>query len=132
MYKNKTTNMNNKEVIHFSKTIAAGATETLNARIKQDGTLEEIRVRFYEGADRKLSIRPMIDTRGNLQEILSYATSGDSQIKGNDDYFTLPVNMSVKLDDVAKVIVTSASAIDLDFVVDMVVDYKAGLERAVK
>ena len=131
-YQNKTTNMNTKEVIHFSKTITAGATETLNARIKNDGTLEELRVRFYEGANRELSIRPVIDTRGNLQEILSYATSGDSTLKGNDDYFAIPVNMPVRLDDVAKVVVTSASAIDLDFVVDMVVDYKAGLERAVK
>ncbi|MBK5251102.1 MAG: hypothetical protein JJE29_00430 [Peptostreptococcaceae bacterium] len=131
-YKNKTTNMNTKEVIHFSKTIAAGATDTLNARIKNNGTLEEIRVRFYEGANKELAIRPVIDTRGNLQEIFSYATSGDSSIKGNDDYFVLPVNMPVKLDDVAKVMVVSSSLIDLDFVVDFVIDYKAGLERAVR
>ena len=121
-YKNRTTNMNTKEVIHFSKTITAGTSETLNARIKNNGTLEEIRVRFYEGANRELSIRPVIDTRGNLQEIISYATSGDSQIKGNDDYFAIPVNMPVKLDDHIKIIATSSSAIDLDFEVDALIE----------
>lgn len=93
-----------KEVISFRKEINASKTDVLQERIKSDGTIEEIRVRFYQGVQKSLQVEPFIEHKGHqIEQMISYPSTTDQFISGDDDYFIYPVSVPVEYDDFIKV-----------------------------
>lgn len=123
-----------KEVLSFRKIINANTTDVLHERIKADGTIEEIRIRFYTGQQKSLQLNPFVEHKGNkIEQIISYPSTTDNFISGDDDYFIFPISVPVEYDDYFKI---HAKNIDPTYnytvTVDVVIDYLGGKERAGK
>lgn len=89
-----------REILSFVKTIQPNTTEILKERIKDNGTVEEVRIRFYAGVERSLKVRPYVmhDNR-KPEDIFTYPEGTDKYITGDDDYLDFPVSVDVELDD---------------------------------
>jgi hypothetical protein len=116
-----------KEVVSFRKVIAPATTEVLKERIKDNGEIEEIRIRFNTGQERALKVRPYVIHHANRQEdVFTYAETTETHLSGEDDYFIFPVSVSVQYDDQIAVWVSNT---DLSFSytvsVDVVISYFA-------
>lgn len=125
--------MSKKEVVSFRKTIPAGQTIILYERIKAQGTVEELRVRFYPGQARELRVYPIILHKGDQAEnMLTYAESSDNYLSGDDDNLIMPSIVPVDNDDQIKITAINTNATyDYTLVVDVVIDYFAGKNRVV-
>lgn len=114
------------EVISFRKDINPNSSETLRERVKADGSLIEIRVRFYPGQERSLQIRPFVQLFNNLQEdVFTYGDgTTENYLSGDDDYFIYPVQVDLKMDDVVCILATNTdSTYAYTCVVDCVIQY---------
>lgn len=125
-------NTNNKrEVISFRKSIAAGASDIIRERVKSPGTLEEVRVRFNPGQGNTLRVRPVVEHKGNrIEDLVTYPGGTNQFLSGDDDYFILPCSITVDNDDFVEVIANNTGAFTYTIVVDVVIDYLYGQERA--
>lgn len=124
---------NKREPILFRKTIPGGASDDLHERIKGDGTIEEMRVRFYPGQQKDLHVSVWIDHKGSQAEFL-YTTpsSGERYLSGDDDAFIFPVTIEVEYDDFVRVHVENVDPLnDYDLAVDVLVDYYGGKNRII-
>jgi hypothetical protein len=64
-----------KEVISFRSTIPAGETLDFTERVKADGTIEKLTVRFYQGQQKALEVVPRVIHKGEkIEDMLSYPT----------------------------------------------------------
>jgi hypothetical protein len=123
--------VNKREVISFRKSIAAGASDIIRERVKSNGTLEEVRVRFNPGQANTLRIRPVVEHKNNrLEDLVTYPTGTNQFLSGDDDYLILPCSITVENDDFVEVIANNTGAFSYTIVVDIVVDYLFGTERA--
>lgn len=109
-----------KEIISFRKDIQPNETITLSERIKSNGLIEEIRVRFYPGLERSLQIRPYVlhDNR-MTEDCFTYPEGTDKFLSGDDDYLIFPVSIQVELDDELKIWTFNNN---LDYVYTLVID----------
>jgi hypothetical protein len=125
--------MAKKEVISFRKVIKPLKTDVLQERMKDDGTVEEVRVRFYPGQEKSLQVSPFIEHKGNIAEqLLSYPRTSDPFLSGEDDYFIYPVVIPVAYDDFVKIKVKNIdSTYEYTLVVDVVIDYYGGQQRMI-
>lgn len=122
---------NKKEVISFRKKILAGEKGILSERIKADGTVETIRVRFYIGQELYLKVMPYIRHRGNKVEYPITVVGGDYWLTGDDDNFVFDVVIPVNNDDEFVVEFENTSSYDYNLAVDVTIDYYAGQNRIV-
>lgn len=124
--------INKKEPIVFIKTIPAGTTDVLSERIKADGTIEGLIIRFFSGQENSLQVRPFVEHRGGLiEELVTYPSTTDRFLSGDDDYDEIPVSIPVRNDDYLKVSVTNTSIYDYTLKVTIIVDYLGGMTRVV-
>lgn len=113
-----------KEVVVFRKDVSGGETIILDERIKSNGRIVEVRVRFYDGSEGSFHVRPYVLHKGSLQEnVVSYPDQGEQFISGNDDYFNFPVSVDVENDDQLKVWAENTSTFLYTLVVDVVLVY---------
>jgi|NOAtaT_6_FD_contig_51_4904121_length_1487_multi_3_in_0_out_0_3 hypothetical protein len=123
--------VNKREVISFRKSIAAGGSDIIRERVKSNGTLEELRVRFNPGQANTLRIRPVVEHKNNrLEDLVTYPAGTNQFLSGDDDYLILPCAITVENDDFVEVIANNTGAFTYTIVVDIVVDYLFGTERA--
>lgn len=124
---------NKKEVISFRKTIAPNTTEILQERIKSDGTIEGVRIRFYSGQQLALRVNPYVEHKGRKYEnLLTYAEGTSTFLSGDDDRFDYPTVLNVDYDDFLKVWVQNTDLVNAyDVVVDITIDYYGGQNRVV-
>jgi hypothetical protein len=123
--------VNKREVVSFRKSIAAGASDIIRERVKSNGTLEEVRVRFNPGQANTLRIRPVVEHKNNrLEDLVTYPVGTNQFLSGDDDYLILPCSITVENDDFVEVIANNTGAFTYTIVVDIVVDYLFGTERA--
>lgn len=116
-----------KEVIVFKKTITANTPVYLTERIKDNGVIEELRVRFYPGVERGLQVMPYISHKIKAREdLISYNESSDQYITGDNDYFIYPVNVEVEYDDDLVIFANNVSNYDFTLSVDVIVSYDGG------
>jgi hypothetical protein len=100
-----------KEVLSFRKDIQPGASETITERIKENGRVVNIRLRFYPGVERELRVRPYVLHKGQKQEdVFTYAGDTEAYITGDDDYLEFAVSIDVEYDDEMKVFASNENA----------------------
>lgn len=127
-----------KETISFRKEIAPNTKETMVERVKADGTIEGMMVRFYRGQELALKVRPYIEHKGKkIEDLVTYPSTGvivagelvatDKFLSGDDDVFNFDVSVTVENDDYIKIWVHNTSTIyTYNVVVDITVDYIGG------
>lgn len=114
----------NKEIISFRKTIKAGATETISERVKAEGQVIGLRVRFYAGQEMDLHVIPYIEHVGErMEHLITYPTGTNSYLAGDDDSFKYNIQKSVENDDYIRIKAENVSAYDYDLVVDVEILY---------
>lgn len=124
---------NKKEVISFRKVIQAGAIDVLAERIKTEGTIEKMSIRFYQGQQKALRIIPYVEHKGHMiEQMLSYPSTTDNYLCGDDDYFIYDIVIPVSYDDYIKVHAQNTDLVNpLTIVVDVTIDYYGGRERVI-
>lgn len=123
-----------KEVISFRKVIPPNTVnEFMQERVKAPGTVEGVYVRFYPGQQKSLQIIPMVEHKGRMPEsLITYASSGETYLSGDDDRLDIPVVVSVDTNDYIKVQYSNVDpTYSYTLVVDVVVDYYAGQDRVI-
>lgn len=113
-----------KEIIAIRKDIAPGTKVTFKERMKDNGALVNIRVRFYPGVENDLKVIPFILHKGNRREdVLTYVEGSNTNISGDDDTFIFPVYVEFKYDDELVVEVQNVGAFSYTCVFDATVEY---------
>lgn len=126
--------MNKKEVITFRKKIDALEKVKLIERIKADGIIESIKIRFYMGQELQLKVLPYVAHRGNKVEYMTTnpVGNGDYSIAGDDDYFIFDVAVPVRYDDDLIVSVENISSeFAYNLSCDITIDYLFGTNRVI-
>ncbi len=126
--------MNKKEVIAFRKSIAPSTKEEIRERIKADGTIEGVMVRFYPGQQRDLRVAIEKENRGNKtrESIVTYPAGTDRFLSGDDDVVNIPCVLECQNDD--EIIVTAEninSNYTYTLVCDVTIDYYGGKKRVI-
>ena len=123
-----------KESISFRGSLADGADVWLQERVKENGTIEGVRVRFYSGQELSLKVSIFLEKKGEVPvSLISFASTTDTYISGDDDYFVFPVVVPVKYDDHVKVYVENdnGDGFAYHYAVDVDIDYYGGQRRIV-
>lgn len=117
-----------KEIVSFRKLIPPNTTDVIGERIKADGTIESVKVRIYQGVQKALQINPFVEHKGNkLEDMITYPSTTDPYISGDDDYLEFDVTIPVEYDDFLKVWVKNTDATNsYTLVLDVEVDYIGG------
>jgi hypothetical protein len=125
--------INTMEVMFFQKTIAPSENDYVKQRVKANGTVEQLRVRFYPGQQLSLRVNVIVMHKGNRSEpLVSYLEGGNQFLSGEDDYFVLPVVVPVEYDDEIRVYFENTDGSNpYTLSVQVVVDYFAGTDRVV-
>jgi hypothetical protein len=113
-----------KEVVLFRKDIQPGVSEILSERIKSNGAVKSVKVRFYDGSEGSFHVNPYVLHKGSLQEnVVSYPDGGEKYMSGNDDDFNFDVSIPIEIDDELKVYVNNTSSFVYTLVCDIGVVY---------
>lgn len=124
--------IDSKENFFVQDEVAVSSTETYTQRIKADGTLEKMSIRFYPGCSKTLQIYAYIKRKGNnaLEAICSMGS--EAFFAGDDDKFVLDVVTPVNLDDEIYIKAINTDAVNVrNFVCSISVDYYGGLKRII-
>jgi hypothetical protein len=113
------------EVISFRKVIPKNTNTVIKERVKANGSVKEIRVRFFPGQQLALQVKPYILHKNFLTEdFFTYPSTTDGFLTGDDDYLVFPVTIEVELDDEIAVWANNTDVNwDYNLVVDMVIVY---------
>lgn len=113
-----------KEVIAIRQTVTAGEEGRITERLKDFGTVEEIRIRFYAGPERSLKILPYVLHKSTKQENFFTTPAGSEPfISGDDDSFVFPLSLSFEYDDELVIYYHNQGGYDYSLVVDVIVQY---------
>lgn len=124
--------MNKKEVALFRKKLAPLESVELVERIKDNGTLENVKMRFYMGQEMNLKITVYVKHTGNKVEQIFTSPTNDYFVGGDDDTFIFDVIVPVFYDDEIVVKAINESNINsYDMCVDIDIDYYQGTDRVV-
>ena len=124
--------MDRKEVISFRKIISGESELDISERVKDYGTVENIKIKFYQGQQLALQIRPIIlKAHGTPVDLISYAEETDEFLSGDDDYFIYDINIPVSIDNQIILKCKNLASFDVNVVVDVTIDYLAGTKRVV-
>lgn len=112
------------EVISFRTKVLNMTTKQILERVKADGEVRELRIRFYFGQEHGLQVQAYVLHTGNRrEEFVTFAGDTNNYFSGDDDYFIFPCNTIIGLDDELVVYVNNTSGFDYDLSVDIVVHY---------
>jgi hypothetical protein len=132
-------------VYPFRQAVAPGVTQTLIQKVPRDGTVEQMRIRIYPGAELAVHIVPyVVNAREERRDLLTYIKGGKKFVDGDDDTFSFSIREPVFSNDGDKIIVETTNILDpaalngdgtvkypaasytYDWAVDIEVDYAAG------
>jgi hypothetical protein len=116
------------EVISFRYEADPTEIYTLKERMKADGVVSQVNIRFYPGCELALEVKPFILHKGRrAEDFFTYAEFSKSAISGDDDFFQFPVSLTFELDDEICVYFSNTDGINSYTVcVDVFVNYEAG------
>lgn len=127
--------MNKKEVMVFRKLVPPNSKGKITERIKDNGTIEKLMIKFYIGQELHLRVWPYIRHNGNKIESLVTIAGDDVRddmfLTGDDDTFIFDVVAPVYYDDELVVEFENISDYEYNLVVDITVDYYLGTDRIV-
>lgn len=117
--------------LRFAENVDGGGSVTLTTEMDTAATIEEVRVRIYNGPEWDLHISPFVQIGGDdapRTDLINY--QGKDYVDGNADHFKFPVSESVTPGDVVGVDVENVEEDwAYDFSVDMDIEYLHGSER---
>lgn len=118
-----------KEIISIRKDIEPGQKLNFKERLKDNGALVMVNVRFYPGVEGDLKVKPFILHKNNkAEDIVTYAEGSDSNISGDDDKFSFPVYVDFQYDDEFVCYVENQGAFPYTLVIDAIVEYVYEME----
>jgi len=122
-----------QESVSFRKILTVGQETTMKEFIKDDGTIEGLRVRFNQGQQGSLLVRPYIEVKGgSIIDLVTYQQDSDQYLSGDDDKFEFDISLPVGRNDQICVYAKNNSATyGRTVVVDIIVDYYGGQNRVV-
>jgi uncharacterized membrane protein len=122
-----------KETVAFIKIIPAGTSAKLLERVKGEGTVEKLTVRFYPGQQKSLQVRAIIIHKGNkIEDLITYPEGGDSYLSGDDDSLVFNIVIPVENDDEIAISVKNIDASnDYTLMAFLEIDYYGGKNRVV-
>jgi len=88
--------------ISFAETVAAGGTTTQSYTVDRPGTVENLQIRIYSGAETDLEIEPFVITP-DKQKIPLVETRGKAVIDGDDDVYSWSLSLPVEQEAIIKV-----------------------------
>jgi hypothetical protein len=120
-----------REVVSFRKLIDPAKKQKFNERIKGEGTIEQLRVRFYPGQGKSLRIYAYIKRKGRvLEEMITFTDGTDRFLSGDDDSLVFPIAVPVENDEEIEIHAENIDATNpYSLVVDVIVDYMGGRNR---
>lgn len=96
----------------------------IKERMKDNGTVQEVRIRFYPGVERTLQVAPYIlHKTSRREELFTYPTGTEGWITGDDDYLVFPVSIDFEYDDELVVDYDNIGDYIYTLAVDIVVNY---------
>lgn len=112
------------EVISFRSPVLNLETKQILERVKANGEVRELRIRFYSGQEHALRVQAYVLHVGNRrEEFVTFAGDTNNYFSGDDDYFIFPCSCLVGLDDELVVYVNNTSEFDYNMAVDILVHY---------
>jgi hypothetical protein len=117
-----------REVIAIRQNMAPGQVAEIVERVKYDGNIERINVRFYAGQENELTVLPYVRHKGKKNEtFFTFPEGTDPYLSGEDDHLEYPLSIDVEYDDEIVVRAENKSggvnAYDYTLVVDIVISY---------
>lgn len=114
------------EVVTFRKTIPPNTTDVLAERVKENGYVEQVYLRFYRGQEMSLEVTPFVEHKGRqIDHFFTYPSTAKEYLTGDDDEFSYPVTLPIEYDDFLKVKVRNKDLeYEYDLVVDMIIRYE--------
>lgn len=121
------------EPIVFVAKVQPGQTLKFSERIKGEGTIQSVKVRFFQGQQLSLHVRPYVLHKGNkIEDIVTYPEGTNQYLSGDDDYLVFDVVCPVENDDELYVWVHNTDPDDTYTLnVAVTIDYLGGKHRAV-
>ena len=125
--------LNKMEVMTFRKVIPPNSSDVMQERVKGDGTVEGVRVRFYQGQQKALKVMPFIEHKGaQIENLVTYPATGDNFLSGDDDKLDLPCVISVDANDFIKIRAENTDPTNsYTLAVDVFIDYYGGKDRVI-
>jgi hypothetical protein len=116
------------EVISYRYEAAPTEIFTLKERMKADGIVTQVNIRFYAGCELDLEVKPFILHKGRrAEDIFTYAGNTNQSITGDDDFFQFPVSLAFEYDDEFCVWFSNNDTVNAyNVCVDVFVNYEPG------
>jgi hypothetical protein len=113
----------------FSTTVPPDTTRTLTKTIERDATAEQLMIRFYQGPELALEVKPTRERQAESLPLIDLY--GREVVVGDNDVFNFSVAEPLEEGDELAVEVTNTdSEYSYDVSVDIVIDYAGGTARA--
>jgi hypothetical protein len=114
-----------REVISMRRNVSPLEKFEIAERVKYNGSIERIKVRFYAGQENELQVRPYVRHKGQKNEtFFTYPEGTDPYLSGEDDVLDFPLAIEIEYDDEIIVYVENQSDFyNYTLVVDIVVTY---------
>jgi hypothetical protein len=117
-----------REVIAIRRNMLPGEVTEIVERVKYDGNIERINVRFYAGQENELTVLPYVRHKGNKTEtFFTFPEGTEPVLSGEDDRLEFPLSIEVEYDDEIVVRAENKSAgvnaYEYTLVVDIIVTY---------
>jgi hypothetical protein len=115
------------------KTVPKGKSVEIKERIKADGTIEKVSIKFYQGQQLGLHVMPEVIHKGELREsLITYPSDAAQYLSGDNDYNNYAVVIPVRYDDYIRVYAENIDATyDYTLNIDIEIDYYGGVDRVV-
>lgn len=118
-----------KEVIAIRRNVAPLEKVLVKERVKYNGNIERVEVRFYAGQENELTILPYVRHKGGkIETFFTFPEGTDPFLSGEDDQLSFPTTIEIELDDEIHVsAINKSSVYDYTMVVDIIVTYYSEL-----
>lgn len=92
--------VNQKEIVSFQRVIQPNTTEIIKERLKMNGMIEKVTIRFYAGCEKSLKVRPYVQHHGEkMQDMFTFPEGAEKFIAGDDDLYEYDVAIEIFNDD---------------------------------
>lgn len=96
----------------------------IKERLKDSGSVKDVRIRFYSGVEKSLRVRPyLLHKAGRAEDFFTYPEGTEPYITGDDDQLQFPVLVDFDYDDEVVVDYENVGDYPYTLAVDIIVSY---------
>lgn len=117
-----------RTAFNFAKSIDASGSGTLQQALRQNCTIEKVRVKFYPGPEGDLHIIPyLLKTNDVRYNIIDFPSGSNQYVSGEDEEIVFNVSIPVDVDDIICIEYVNADAVNAHVLsVQVEVDFAGG------